>query len=223
MVLPLDVPFEIRAGEVHVSKVTRAVTHGLIVEMRGRRVAAFTAGGHGLRSHAIAKLDNRDKTISGIAVHFLRAVVRARAERRQRSPPGRRKANGNTRSGVTERLDDVAGHALEAIDAAPGRLPGAEVARKLVARQPTALADADRPMVVALSTDLLSPYTASEVATESTDHRRSHFRSSATWPANFTFRGFVRGARSHALTAPAFAVQTRAGSCRTPLPGAIRA
>src|SRR5690242_564 len=43
-------------------------------------------------------------------------------------------------------------------------------------------------------------YTATDVATESVDHRRSQRRSTSNGAASFVLSGLVRGARSQAVT-----------------------
>src|SRR5713226_5312030 len=61
MILPLQVTFDVRTIEVHVSQIARAVPHRLIAEMRRRWVPAFAAGGDGPCAHAIAEFDNGDE------------------------------------------------------------------------------------------------------------------------------------------------------------------
>src|SRR5947209_20625696 len=109
MVLALDVALQLGTIEVHVSQIARAVSRGLIVEVRRRRIAALAAGRDRPGPHAIAEFDDGDEAVPAGAVHLLRAFVRARAERRERTPPRGGETDGNTRSGVAERLDDVAG------------------------------------------------------------------------------------------------------------------
>src|SRR5258706_94262 len=84
MVLPLFVRLDLRAIEVHLAQIARAVADGLIAEVRRLRIAALSAGGYGSRLHLIAELDDRDEAVAAGAVHFLRPFVGACAERRQR-------------------------------------------------------------------------------------------------------------------------------------------
>src|ERR1035437_8404739 len=123
MILPLRVSLELIAVEVDLAQFSRAVPLGLIVEVRGRRIAALSACRHGPGPHAVAELDHGAEAFAAGAIPLLRAPVRARRERSQRSPLRGGEANGNARSRIVERLDDVAGEALEAIDVAPRRLP----------------------------------------------------------------------------------------------------
>ena len=134
MVRALGVALELSRIEVHVAQIAGAVALGLIVEMRRRRIAALAAGGDRLRPHPVAELDDRDEAVAAGAVHLLRARVGARAERGERAPARRGEADRDARRRVVERLDDVAGEALEAVDVAPRRLPGAEVGGELVGR-----------------------------------------------------------------------------------------
>src|SRR5471030_3254073 len=86
MVLALRVARELRRIEVDVAQIARAVSLGLIVEVLRLRVAALAAGRHRLRAHRVAELDDGDEAVAGVAVHFLRGLVAARAERRERAP-----------------------------------------------------------------------------------------------------------------------------------------
>src|SRR5664279_6322218 len=116
MVLPLRMSLELRAVEVDLAQFARAVPLGLIVEVRGCRIAALSACRHGPGPHAVAELHHGDEAVAAGAIPLLRARVRARRERGQRSPLRGGEADGDARSRVVERLDDVAGEALEAID-----------------------------------------------------------------------------------------------------------
>ena len=133
-VRPLRVLLDVRAVEVDLAQVAGGVALGLVVEVRRRRIAALAAGAHRPRPHAVAELHHRHEAVAARAVHLLRARVGARAERRQRSPARRREADRDARPGVVERLDDVAGETLVAVDLAPRRLPRAEVGGQPVDR-----------------------------------------------------------------------------------------
>src|ERR1051325_1252907 len=135
VVLALGVPLELRTVEIDLSQITRAVAFRLVIEVRRRRVAALPTGGHGSGPHRLAELDDGDEAVAAGAVNPLRARVRAGAERGQRAPRGGGEAYGNARPGVGEGVNDVVGQALEAVDLAPGRLPGSEVGRELVRRR----------------------------------------------------------------------------------------
>ena len=83
----------------------------------------------------VPELDYRDEAVAAGAVHLFRALVGARAERRQRSPARGTEAHRNARARVVERLHDVAGETLEAIDVAPRRSPVPEVGREFIGRR----------------------------------------------------------------------------------------
>src|SRR5204863_6964258 len=80
MILPLDVPFQLRAVEVHVPQIARAVSRGLIVEVGRLGIAALAAGRYGPGLHAVAELDHRHEAVSAGAVHLFGPFVGARAE-----------------------------------------------------------------------------------------------------------------------------------------------
>src|ERR1035437_10135468 len=130
MILPLRMSLELIAVKVGLSQVARSVPLGLIVEVRGRRIAALSAGRHGPGPHAVAELHHGDEAVAAGAVPLLGPRVGARSERGQRSPLRGGEADGNTRSRVVERLHDVAGEALESIDIAPRRLPTPDIGRE---------------------------------------------------------------------------------------------
>src|ERR1035437_7772485 len=130
MILPLRMSLELIAVKVDLSQVARAVPLGLIVEVRGRRITALSAGRHGPGPHAVAELHHGDEAVAARAIPLLRPWVGARRERGQRSPLRGGEANGDARSRVVKRLDDVAGEALESIDVAPWRLPASEIGRE---------------------------------------------------------------------------------------------
>src|ERR1035438_6069919 len=121
MVFPLRVSLELLAVEVDLAQFTCAIAFRLIVEVRGTRMAALAADRHGPGAHALAELDHGDETVAAGAIPLFGARVGASGERSQRSPLPGGEADGNARPRVVERLDDVAGEALESIDLAPWR------------------------------------------------------------------------------------------------------
>src|SRR5438309_10815964 len=127
MVLPLSVAHELRAVEVAGPEIPGRVALGFVVEVRRPLMAALPAGGDRQRPHAIPELDHRDEAVAAGPVPLLGPGIGARAERRQRAPPRRRERHRNARSRIVERLDDVAGETLEAIDVTPRRLPRPEI------------------------------------------------------------------------------------------------
>src|SRR5690349_15128029 len=119
---------ELRLIEIHIAQVARRIPLGLIVEVLRARYAVEATRGDRLRTHAVfSKLDDRDEAVTARAVPLLRAGVRLCAERRERAPARRRESDRNARTVVVERLHDVAGETLIAIDVAPWRFPRAEV------------------------------------------------------------------------------------------------
>ena len=97
-------------------------------------MAALAARGDRTRADALSEFDHRDEAVAGGAVPFLRARLRARARRGQRTidAPGER--DWNAGSGVAERLVDRARDSLEPVDLAPRHLPAAELAGEPVGR-----------------------------------------------------------------------------------------
>src|SRR5262245_4776773 len=71
MIHPLGVTLELRAVEIHISQIARAVTFRLIIEVGRRRIAALAAGGHGFGSHSLAELDDGDKAVAAGPVNLL--------------------------------------------------------------------------------------------------------------------------------------------------------
>src|SRR5579872_3316956 len=118
MVLAARVSLQLLRIEIHVSQIAFAVALCLITEVRRPGIAALAAGADRLRADLVAELDDGDEAVAGGAVHLLRALVGARAERRERAPARRGEADGNARQRVVERLHDVAVHALVAVDLA---------------------------------------------------------------------------------------------------------
>src|ERR1035437_1732625 len=135
MVVPLRMSLELIAVKVDLAQFSRTVPLGLIVEVRRCRIAALSACRHGPGPHAVAELHHGDEAVTAGAIPLLRSRVRARRERGQRSPLRGGEADGNARSGVVERLNDVAGEALESINLAPWRLPTPEIGRAPVGRR----------------------------------------------------------------------------------------
>src|SRR5207247_2253450 len=80
MILPLDVPFQLRAVEVHIPQIARAISRGLIVEVWRLGIAALPAGRDGPGLHAIAELDYGHEAVAAGAVHLFGPFVGARAE-----------------------------------------------------------------------------------------------------------------------------------------------
>src|SRR5581483_9839999 len=66
------------------------------------------------------------------AVPFLRAGVGSGAEGGEGAVGGGREHHGDAGTRVVKGLDDVGGEALEAVDVAPGGLPGSEVGGEFV-------------------------------------------------------------------------------------------
>src|SRR5262249_4472854 len=80
MIHPLGVTLELRAVEIHIPQVARAVTFRLVIEMGGRRIAALSTGGHRPCSHRLAELDDGHKAVGAGSVNLLLPPVPARAE-----------------------------------------------------------------------------------------------------------------------------------------------
>jgi len=64
VILPLGMPLKLVAVEVYLAQFARAVALGLIVEVRGRRIAALAAGGDGPGAYAAAELDYGDEAVA---------------------------------------------------------------------------------------------------------------------------------------------------------------
>src|SRR3989442_15448238 len=126
VVFALGVTYQLRAIEVHRPQITGGVPPRLVVEVWVAGMAALAAGGDRPGAHAVPELDHGHEAVAAGPVPALRPRVGAGAEGRQRSPPRRGEGHGDARSRVAERLDDVAGQTLEAVDVAPGRLPAPE-------------------------------------------------------------------------------------------------
>src|ERR1035441_7682400 len=104
MVFPLRMSLELLAVEVDLAQLAGAIAFRLIVEVRGRRMAALAAGRHGPSAHALAELDHGNETVAAGAIPLPGALVGARGERGQRSPLRSGEADGNARPRVVERL-----------------------------------------------------------------------------------------------------------------------
>ncbi len=83
--------------------------------------------------HLRPEFDGGDETVAAVAVDALGLLLGHHAERGQRTPVGRGEGDRPAWLAVVVLLVDVAADALEAVDLAPGRLPGAEVACQLFA------------------------------------------------------------------------------------------
>src|SRR6266481_7523884 len=98
--------------------------------MRRRRVPGFAACSYSPGSHFLTKLDCRNKTVPACAIPLFCSHIRTRSEGGERAPHGRSETHRDARPRIVERLNDVAGQPLEAIDVAPGRPPSAEIRRE---------------------------------------------------------------------------------------------
>src|SRR6185437_7460296 len=130
MVCLLGVAFELRPIEIHGPQRTRRISLCFVAEVWRLRVATFAAGRDRLRAHAVAEFDHRDEAVAGRPVPLLRAGIRARRERRERTPARPGEAHGNARLRVVEVLHDVAVVALIPVDGAPRRAPRTELRRE---------------------------------------------------------------------------------------------
>nr|GEU28199.1 hypothetical protein [Tanacetum cinerariifolium] len=106
--------------------------------MRRRRVAALAAHQDAARLDAGAELHHRHEAVAAFAVEAFGRLFRRHAIGGQRAPVGRRIRHRQAGLAVIERLHQVARQALETVDLAPRRLPGAEVGRQFIRcpRQP---------------------------------------------------------------------------------------
>src|SRR6266566_4632117 len=134
VVFALGVTYQLRAIEVHRPQITGGVSPRLVVEVWVAGMAALAAGGDRPGAYAVPEFDNGHEAVAARPVPALRPRVGTRAEGRQRAPSRRRERHGDARPRVGKRLDDIAGQALEAVDVAPGRLPGLEIGVELVDR-----------------------------------------------------------------------------------------
>src|SRR5436190_10893533 len=100
VILPLGVSFELRPVEVNLAQVARGVPLRLIVEVRRPRMPALPARGDRPRPHRGTEFHDGDEAVSAGSIPLLRARIRSRPERRQRTPRCRREADRNARRGV---------------------------------------------------------------------------------------------------------------------------
>src|SRR5262249_52541367 len=112
MIRPLSVTMELRAVEIHIPQIARAVTFRLIIEVGRRRIAALSAGGHGFGSHSLAELDDGDKAVAAGPVNLLRPLVQARAERGQPAPHRPSQAHRDAGPALGARMTHAAGETL---------------------------------------------------------------------------------------------------------------
>ena len=80
MICPLDMAFELVGIEIDRTKIARRVAADLVVEMRRGRIAAFSAGGDGLRPNSRPELDDRDEAVPACPIPSFRALFRPGAE-----------------------------------------------------------------------------------------------------------------------------------------------
>src|SRR5882672_5935852 len=80
MILPLGVALQLRAIEVHVPKIARAVPFSLIAEMPGPGIAALAARRDRSGPHTVSELHHGHEAIPAGAVHLPGPCGRARAE-----------------------------------------------------------------------------------------------------------------------------------------------
>src|SRR6516162_6790963 len=86
MILALRVPLELIPVEVHFAQIAARIARRLVVEVLRFGMSTFSTRRHRARPHLIAELDHCNETIAARAVPLLRARIRARAERSERSP-----------------------------------------------------------------------------------------------------------------------------------------
>src|ERR1035437_9462215 len=123
MILPLRVSLELIAVKVDLAQFSRAVPLGLIVEVRGRRIAALSACRHGPGPHAVAELDHGDEAVAAGAIPLLRARVRARRERGQRSPLRGGEAKGESPPRNVGAVGGGGGGGVGGVDPPPAASP----------------------------------------------------------------------------------------------------
>src|SRR5678816_3344699 len=91
---------------------------------------ALAAGGDGARRHAVPELHGGDKAVPAGAIPLPGTRIGPGPKRGERAPSRRRERHRAAHPGVVKCLHDAAVVALEAVDLAPGRLPGAELLRE---------------------------------------------------------------------------------------------
>ena len=70
MVLSLGVTFQLCPVKINLSEIASAIAFRLVIEVWRRRIAAFSAGGHGFGAHGLAKLNDGDKAVAARAVNL---------------------------------------------------------------------------------------------------------------------------------------------------------
>ena len=95
-------------------------------------MAAFAAGGDGDSAQAGAEFHDGDEAVAAGPIVFRRARIAFGREGREGAPAAGGEGDGDAGVLVVEGRGDVVGEALEAVDLAPGRAPGAEVRRQPV-------------------------------------------------------------------------------------------
>src|ERR1700726_2006418 len=115
VIFVLGVALELRRIKVHLPERPLRRANGLVVEVRRCGIGACAAGCDGARANLVAELDDGNEAVARRAIVFLSAFVAPCTERRQRSPPRRWKAYGNTGCAIHETLGDFARQALEAV------------------------------------------------------------------------------------------------------------
>src|SRR6478736_7370233 len=107
----------------NILKLAFCVHEGLIGEMFGRWVAAFSTGQQRFSADPVAKFNCTDKAVAIYTIAFFGARKAARGIGRQHAPHGRRKWNSKARLRIVILLADIARDALKAIDITPGQVP----------------------------------------------------------------------------------------------------
>src|SRR5262245_48632108 len=116
-------PGELRAVEVHLPQRPARIALGLIVEMRGTRVATLAARRHRPSTHTVAELDDGDEAVARRPVPLPGVGIGPGAEGSEGTPHGRREWDGDTGPRVVEVRSDRVVDPLEPVDVPPGRSP----------------------------------------------------------------------------------------------------
>ena len=96
MILALDVILEIRTVEIDVAQLAHAVTLSLIVEVRGRWMAAFSACCDSLGAHlTLDEFHHGDEAIAAGAIPLFRSWIGTGAERGKGTPERGRESDWN--------------------------------------------------------------------------------------------------------------------------------
>ena len=130
---PFRVAIEFVGVEVDIPQRAGRIAGCLVVEMFRGRVAAFAARRNRHCLYARAECDGGDKTIAAVAVAFLDTRLRGTSDGGQRPPLRRGEGYRQAGRSVGEDRCDVVGEALDAVDGAPRRAPGAEIPYELLA------------------------------------------------------------------------------------------